>query len=417
MRHRYYFLLTLVILAGVTAFFITQGGFMARSAAPRNGYQPILQTDGRAYLYYTIKQSGGYALARAAKGSNGQPLGTPQTVAQFGDGFGLLESDAVFFMQLSPDGRYLAIDGARDHGEQVWIYDIQRVELSLLPANVMGNFLHWLPGSPASHTFLYRPMFPLGPGAPEDSNGWHPGLWIVDAATGAFTNIDIHMPSAFLVDASPSPDGTRIVYSTSVGLGMGSDTWIMQSDGSNLIHLFSMPGGAQSIAGMFAWSPDGSTIAYERISDSPTPFLPAGLWLMNRDGMQQRRLADTDGGHGFTLSWSPDSRRIAYVVRTNTANHHADFDMQSLQSAIAVADSTSGQSWMVATPAQTGVQINANLQWIASGDTLTFTAYNAFNRVLGGRPSYWSAQVTSQQTQPLVIPLTPAMSHIVAIGS
>ena len=74
-------------------------------------------------------------------------------------------------------------------------------------------------------------------------------------------------------------------------------------------------------------------------------------------------------------------------------------------------------SWMVATPAQTGVQINANPQWIASGDTLTFTAYNAFNRVLGGRPSYWSAQVTSQQTQPLVIPLTPAMSHIVAIGS
>ena len=418
MRHRYYFLLTLVILAGITTFFISQGGFIAQSAAPPDGsHQPILQTDSGAYLYYTIKQSGGYALARAAKGSNGQPLGTPQAVAQFGNGFGLLESDAVFFMQLSPDGRYLAIDGAGDHGEQVWMYDIQRVALSLVPANVMGNFLHWLPGSSSGHTFLYRPMFPLGPGAPQDSNGWHPGLWIMDAATGAFTNIDIHMASAFLVDAAPSPDGTRIVYSTSAGLGMGSDTWIMRSDGSNLTHLFSVPGGAQSIAGMFAWSPDGSTLAYERISDSPTPFLPAGLWLMNRDGMQQRRLADTDGGHGFALSWSPDGRRIAYVLRTNTANHLADFNMQSLQSAIAVADITSGQPWVVATPTQTGAQINTNPQWIGNGDTLTFTAYNAFNRVLGGTPSYWSAQVKSQQTQPLVIPLTPAMSHIVAIGS
>ena len=239
----------------------------------------------------------------------------------------------------------------------------------------------------------------------------------MDAATGAFTNIDIHMPSTFLVDAAPSPDGTRIVYSTSEGLGMGSDTWIMRSDGRNLTHLFSLPGGAQSIAGMFAWSPDGSSIAYERLSDSPTPFLPAGLWLMNKDGLKQHRLADTDGGHGFALSWSLDGHQIAYVTRTNTADRRADFDMQALQSAIAVVDITSGQSWMVATPAQTGLQINANPQWIANGDTLTFTAYNPFNLVLGGAPRYWSAQVREGPGQPLLIPLTPAMSHIVAIGS
>ncbi|HVB76029.1 MAG TPA: hypothetical protein VNE38_20950 [Ktedonobacteraceae bacterium] len=410
-------LVLLVLLAGVAVFFVRQGA-QALGASRQNDQatHQQAQVDGGSYLYYTLKQSGAFVLARAAKGSNGQPLGLPQTVAKFGNGFGQLESDAVLSMQLSPDGRFLAIDGTGDHGEEVWVYNIQQNLLTLTPANVMGNFLHWLPGA-TSHTFLYRPVLPLGPDAPMDSNGWNPGLWKVDAATGAITNIDIATSSAFLVDAAPSPDGTRIVYSTSLGLGMGSDTWMMNSDGSNITHLFSMPGGARSIAGMFAWSPDGLTIAYERLTDSPTPFLPAGLWLMNASGRQPRYLADTDGGHGFTLSWSPDGSRIAYVMRTNTGSRSADFSAQSLQSAIAVVNVSSGRSWLVASPTQTGLQINDNPTWIAGGTTLTFTAYNPFNLVLGGAPRYWSAQVGLQVTHTPLVPLTPVLSHVVAIGA
>jgi len=416
-KQRYFMLLTLLALAGFAALFVRQG-MMARGAFGKSDQlaQRQLQADGGSYLYYALKQAGGYALARAVKGSDGQPLTLPQPIAQFGNGFGQQESDAIFSMQLSPDGRYLAIDGSQDHGEQVWSYNIQLRQLELRPAFVMGNFLHWLPGA-SSHTFLYRPIFPLGPDAPQDSNGWNPGMWEVDAATGAITNIDIHMPSAFLVDAAPSPDGSRIVYSTSKGLSMGSDTWMMNSDGSLVTHLFSMPGGARSIAGMFAWSPDGASIAYERLSDSPTPFLPAGLWLMNTNGLQQRYLADTDGGHGFALSWSPDGRRIAYVLRTNTGDRPADFSAQSLQSAIAVVDVSTGRSWVVASQVQTGKQISANPLWTANGSKLTFTAYNPFNLVLGGSPRYWSAQVRDQPSQPQVIPLTSSLLRIAAIGS
>jgi WD40 repeat protein len=416
-KQRYFMLLTLLALAGFAALFVRQG-MMVRGAFSKSDQlaQRQVQVDGGSYLYYALKQAGGYALARAVKGSDGQPLGMPQPVAQFGNDFGQQESDAIFSMQLSPDGRYLAIDGTQDHGEQVWIYNIKLRQLELRPAFVMGNFLHWLPGA-SSHTFLYRPMFPLGPDAPQDSNGWNPGMWEVDAATGAITNIDIHMPSAFLVDAAPSPDGSRIVYSTSKGLGMGSDTWMMNGDGSHVTHLFSMPGGARSIAGMFAWSPDGASIAYERLSDCPTPFLPAGLWLMNTTGLQQRYLADTDGGHGFALSWSPDGRRIAYVLRTNTGDRPADFSAQSLQSAIAVVDVSTGRSWVVASQIQTGKQISANPLWMANGSKLTFTAYNPFNLVLGGSPRYWSAQVRDQPSQPQVIPLTSSLLRIAAIGS
>ena len=51
-------------------------------------------------------------------------------------------------------------------------------------------------------------------------------------------------------------------------------------------------------------SPDGRRIVFKRGADDYTP----GLWLMNADGSQQRRLA----GYGSNPAWSPDSRRIAY---------------------------------------------------------------------------------------------------------
>ncbi len=370
-------------------------------------------SDIAVYIYYTLKQSTGFVLARAPRGSSGQPLGNPQPVARFSNGFGLVESDSILGMQLSPDGRYLAIDGTGDHGEQAWIYDTQQMVIKLTPAYVLGNFLHWMPGG-TGHTFLYRPMFPMGPSAPMDGNGWNPGLWEVDAASGVHKNIDIHVPSAYLVDAVSSPDGSRIIYSTSAGLGMGSDTWLMNSDGSGMTHLFNNPGGAQSIDALFTWSPDGKTVAYERLSDSTTAFLPAGLWIMNTTGGQQYRLADADGGHGYAPAWSPDSRKIAFVARTNVGDRKANLQMQSLQCAIAVVDVTTRQSWIAASANQTGMQLNYNPSWAADSASITFTASNPVNRVLGGMPRYWSAHALGPQMRPAVSPLTPVIAHVIA---
>ncbi|HLG64117.1 MAG TPA: hypothetical protein VKY19_19390 [Ktedonosporobacter sp.] len=365
------------------------------------------------YRYYILKGPGGFVLARAARGPHGEPAETPQPLAPLGNGFGQYETDSVGSIQLSPDGQYLAIDGVREGGEQVWIYDTQRMMVSLQPPAVMGNFLHWLPGS---HSFLYRPMFPMGSNAPIDGNGWNPGLWIVDAATGAHRNIDIGAPSASLIDAAASPDGSRIIYSTTPGLGMGSDTFLMRSDGSNRVHLFSTGGGAQSVAGLFAWSPDGKRIAYERISDSSTPFLPSGLWVMDSQGGGQQRLADADGGHDYAPVWSPDSRKIAFVVRTNVNDQRADVQAEALQSAIGVVDIDSGSSRLVGLPAQTGVQMSINPLWTSDSASVTFTAMNPANKIVGGTPRYWSADVSQDRSSPQPVPLTPAISHVVAEG-
>jgi Tol biopolymer transport system component len=375
------------------------------------------QIEGPAipYVYSALKQTNGFVLARTEEGNNGQPVGNAEIVASFGNQFGLSESDSITTMQLSPDGRYLAINGARDHGDQVWIFDTQQLRLSLTPANVLGNFLNWMPAG-NGHTFLYRPMFPQGPDAPLNNGVWNPGLWEVNAASGTFTNIDIHMPSAFLVDAAASPDGTRIIYSTSSGLGLGSDTWLMNSNGSNINHLFTSTGGGQSIAAMFAWSPDGQTVAYQMLADSPTPFLPAGLWIMNAQGGEQRLLAQTDGGHGYKLAWSPDSSKIAYIARTNVSDSQANLQAQALQCAIAVVDIATAHSELVASASETGMQLNYAPTWSADSSSITFIASNPANLALGGSPRYWSAKLISSQMKPSLAPLTPEIPHVAALA-
>ncbi len=367
------------------------------------------------YIYSALKQTNGFVLARTPEGNHGQPVGNAITLASFGDQFGLSESDSITTMQLSPDGRYLAINGARDHGEQVWIFDTQQLRLSLTPANVLGNFLNWMPAG-NGHTFLYRPMFPQGPNAPLNNGVWNPGLWEINAASGTFTNIDISMPSAFLVDAAASPDGTRIIYSTSTGLGLGSDTWLMNSNGSNIHHLFATPGNGQAIAAMFAWSPDGKFVAFQMLADSPTPFLPASLWIMNTQGSGQRMIAQTDGGHGYKLAWSPDSSKIAYIVRTNVSDSSANQQAQALQCAVAVVDVATGHSELVASPGETGMQLNYAPAWSANSSSITFIASNPANKLLGGSPRYWSASLNNSQMRPSLAPLTPAIPHIVALG-
>ncbi|QBD79236.1 hypothetical protein EPA93_25935 [Ktedonosporobacter rubrisoli] len=404
-------LLTVISGAGLAvAYWVSM-----HSAAPeRSARVKTASTElAPSYIYYTLKDARGFVLAQALRGSNGQPISAPQTIAVLGNGFGLSTADNVTSMQLSPDGNYLAINGTRDHGDQVWIYATQHKTISLVPAHVSGNFLHWLPRG-NGHTFLYRPVLPLGPGLSLDNRGWNPGLWTVDAASGTYQNLDIGTPSVNLIDAAPSPDGAHVIYSTTTGLGQGSDIFEMNSDGSGRVSLFQNHAEAQAIVGLFAWSPDGKNIAFERLSDSATPFLPASIWVMNQQGAQQRHLAEADGGHGFMLSWSPDSSKIAFVARANAGDRHADAQAQALQCSIGVVDVASAHSWLVASPQQTGEQMNINPTWTADSASITFTALNPTNRVVGGTPRYWSAHISGSQMKPSVTPITPALQHVVA---
>lgn len=371
--------------------------------------------DGGRYLYFVLKQPSGFVLARAREGINNQPVEAPQVIVAFDNAFGQSIADNVVSFQTSPDGRYIAIDGTHSDGELLWMFDTVDQSLKREPPSVSGTFLHWLPNSDG--LFLYRPMFPLGPGAPLERANWHPGLWLGNAANGTFTNIDIPQPASFLVDAVASPDGSRIIYSTSSGLGQGSDIWSVTRRGMHVEHLLTLAEDAQRIAGMFSLSPDGRSIAYERLDDSPAPFLPAGLWVMDLNGGHQRLLAQADGGHGFTLRWSPDSSRIAFVARINPGTSTANQNTQMLQSGVNVVDVASGRVWPVAGPTATGLQINVNPVWSADGRQITFTAFNPLNPVIGGTVHYWSVQAGPVNgVRPSVVQVASPVTHVIAPG-
>ncbi len=137
---------------------------------------------------------------------------------------------------------------------------------------------------------------------------------------------------------------------------------------------------------------------------------------MNAQGTQSQRLADTDGGHGYAPSWSPDSSKVAFIVRTNPHNVQANVQSQSLQSAINVVDIASKKIYQVASPQETGMQLNINPAWTTDSTHITFTALNAPNHVLGGTLHYWSVPAVSAQVHPSATLLTTPIPHVVAVG-
>ncbi len=127
-----------------------------------------------------------------------------------------------------------------------------------------------------------------------------------------------------------SPDGRRIVF---VSTRQGSpQIHVMNADGTGAQRLTDPPG--QSTVPV--WSPDGRRIAFVSTRDQGVPE----LYVMNADGSGQKRLSEPESfvtnpyergqrqiattgvllGPGWLHpAWSPDSDRVAFVVRVGRA--------------------------------------------------------------------------------------------------
>jgi Tol biopolymer transport system component len=104
-----------------------------------------------------------------------------------------------------------------------------------------------------------------------------------------------------------SPDGKRLAFTKDDVLG--SSIWVRPVAGAPSHELSEVPPESSGRDDFNpAWSPDGETIAFDRTD-------PPGLWLMDADGSNQRRLNTTSDTcpRAQDPDWSPDGQWIAFA--------------------------------------------------------------------------------------------------------
>src|SRR5262249_14428423 len=110
-----------------------------------------------------------------------------------------------------------------------------------------------------------------------------------------------------------SPDGRRAAYVVENNDGQRrpwGQVWVMTVADGRSARL----GAERDPSGNPVWSPDGQWLAYQGSTGDKS-----GLMVSRADGTNARLLAEMTGtnaplpGSGGTITWSPDSKRIAFV--------------------------------------------------------------------------------------------------------
>jgi Tol biopolymer transport system component len=272
----------------------------------------------------------------------------------------------------APLGNVLAVELSCPNGQTVVLLDTDTASVTQPIRDSDSHFLSWGMDGRA----VYLKIDSLG----------SPGVIRV-SSDGAQASMAV---TEFTYDLAASTDPDEFAFAFSRGLGQGSELWLAQRAGKIVELLYADPLHYLSFA---RYSPDGSQIAFLKIPDTPTPFTVGELWVMQVDGSQAHKLADADAGHGYAGNWSPDGKRIAFVVRANLDDAGADQATEALISNIYVVDVQSGSLAQI-THLEKGRAETPF--WSPAGNTL------AFNVVINDRMEVRLADLSTGETHALL---------------
>ena len=193
----------------------------------------------------------------------------------------------------SPDGKRIAFVSDRDNNQsQIWVIDADGKNLMRLTDGFHDDNPDW---SPDGTTIAYHSQrkrtgeYPFGVPLFE--------LYLMDS-DGSNQRQLVGEDS---IEPCWSPGGTRIVFLFSRKLGELPQLHVVDPDGANMRKLTHNIGETNSPA----WSPDGSSIAYEHNFQ---------LWIMDSNGENKRKLTMKNPRKVIDShpTWSPDSKRIVF---------------------------------------------------------------------------------------------------------
>lgn len=101
------------------------------------------------------------------------------------------------------------------------------------------------------------------------------------------------------LNAALSPDGKHIVFEV-----LGGNLYVVDVDGKNLLDLG--PGERP------CWSPDSKRIAFVIPKDDGHELLSSDIYLIARDGSGKRNLTDSPDAIEMNPNWSPDGRTLVF---------------------------------------------------------------------------------------------------------
>ena len=218
-----------------------------------------------------------------------------------------------------------------------------------------------------------------------------------DNSNEEITTTGIYLPNDASWDMDISPDGTKIVY---LGRGVTSSGYEFQLIVSPLVDASSDVSPKQTVLvqGEGAttqyiqpkWSPNGRWVAFYRQEHQYPRAEGYGsdidLYLIPAAGGRMRFLARTDSQkHSRGLSWSPDSKEIAFVKRTG---ENSDISIVSLETGAVRPFTTDGKG-------------NTSPSWSPDGNWIFYLSQRPSSReTYLGKP-VWKQPVDGGKATPI----------------